>query len=398
VFGDHTRETKLIDFDFVVGAEGVKLLHPVSLFARYYFLALQWLPIKSRGYGRHYKLLRQSSLPLPPLAEQHRIVAKVDELMALCDRLEAAQSERESWRDRLAVAVHASLSNSSSSIPHSTFFINYLQRLTTKTEHIQQLRQTILNLAVRGKLVHQDPNDEPATLLLERLAADAKTYAHEHGIVWPKLEPIQEECIAFLAPSGWEWVRLSSLFKVITDGDHQPPPKTERGIAFLTIGNITTGRLDFANCRFVAKEYVESLPAYRKPNFGDILYTVVGATYGRPAYVDSEREFCVQRHIAILKPTDEVNVRFLCFLLASALVFEQATRSITGTAQPTIPLRPLRNFIVPLPPLAEQHRIVAKVDELMTLCDRLEAQLTTSQTESRRLLEAILHEALAPAA
>jgi type I restriction enzyme S subunit len=89
---------------------------------------------------------------------------------------------------------------------------------------------------------------------------------------------------------------------------------------------------------------------------------------------------------------------FLCRLLASPLVYEQATRGTTGIAQPTIPLRTLRNFLVPLPPLAEQHRIVARVDELMTLCDQLEAQLTTTQTESRRLLDAVVHEALAVSA
>ena len=113
--------------------------------------------------------------------------------------------------------------------------------------------------------------------------------------------------------------------------------------------------------------------------------------------VETDRAFCIQRHIAILKPTNESNVKYLRLLLASPLVYNQATRSLTGTAQPTIPLRPLRGFVVPLPPLAEQHRIVAKVEELMALCDRLEAQLTTTQTESRRLLEAVLHAALSPA-
>ena len=337
------------------------------------------------------------NFPLPPLAEQHRIVAKVDELMALCDRLEALQAEQESRRDRLAAASLHRLNNGADPDAfrdHARFYFNRLPRLTTRPEHIQQLRQTILNLAVRGQLASQDSNDESAALLLFHLTADAKAYALDQGIAPPNPEPITEEDIAFPAPSGWEWVRLSSLFKVITDGDHQPPPKSEDGIAFLTIGNITTGRLDFSNCRFVENEYLESLAVYRKPVYGDILYTVVGATYGRPVYVDSRRQFCVQRHIAILKPTDKMNVRFLCSLLASPLVYEQATRSTTGTAQPTIPLRPLRKFLVLLPPLAEQDRIVAKVEELMALCDRLEAQLTTAQTESRRLLEAVLHEAI----
>ncbi|MEX2453202.1 MAG: restriction endonuclease subunit S [Rhodospirillaceae bacterium] len=107
VFGDHTRETKLIDFDFVVGADGVKLLQPVCINPHYYFLALQWLPLDSRGYGRHFKLLKASALPLPPLAEQHRIVAKVDALMALCDRLEAALTNADTTRARLLEALLA---------------------------------------------------------------------------------------------------------------------------------------------------------------------------------------------------------------------------------------------------------------------------------------------------
>ena len=186
------------------------------------------------------------------------------------------------------------------------------------------------------------------------------------------------------------------MFKVITDGDHQPPPKADEGVAFLTIGNITTGRLDFAGCRLVPTAYFKSLAPYRRPAKGDILYTVVGATYGRPAVVQTDRDFCVQRHIAILKPVGEMDLDFLVWLLASPIVYSQATRSTTGTAQPTIALRPLRNFIVPIPPLAEQHRIVAKVDELMALCDRLEASLTTGADTRRRLLDALLAEALAP--
>lgn len=337
------------------------------------------------------------NFPLPPLAEQHRIVAKVDELMALCGQLETAQAERESRRDRLVASSLHRLNNGADADTfrdHARFYFNHLPRLTTKPEHIQQLRQTTLNLAVRGKLVPQDPNDEPAKVLLFKVEANAKDYALEQGIAPPNHDPVAEEDINFSPPSGWEWVRLASLFKVITDGDHQPPPKASDGIAFLTIGNVTTGKLDFTNCRFVGEEYWKSLSPYRRPASGDILYTVVGATYGRPVHVNTRRPFCVQRHIAILKPTDQMNVRFLCLLLASPLVYRQATRSTTGTAQPTIPLRPLRNFLVPLPPLAEQQRIVAKVDELMALCDKLEAQLTTTQTESRRLLEAVLHEAI----
>jgi type I restriction enzyme S subunit len=338
------------------------------------------------------------AFPLPPLAEQHRIVAKVDELMALCDRLEAAKAERENRRDSLSAASHHRLNNGANPEvlrKHAHFYLDHFPRITNRPKEIRQLRQTILNLAVRGHLVRQDPKDEPASFLSTRLEAEARTYAREQNIAPPKPEQIREENLPHRPPNGWIWTRLCSLFKVMTDGDHQPPPKTEEGIAFLTIGNITTGRLDFSNCRFVSESYLESVADYRKPSYGDILYTVVGATYGRPALVNTKRPFCVQRHIAILKPTNEVDTQFVYSLLASPLIYDQATRSTTGAAQPTVPLRPLRNFLVLLPPLAEQHRIVAKVNELMAVCDRLEAQLTTAQTESSRLLEAVLQRALA---
>jgi len=335
---------------------------------------------------------------VPPLAEQRRIVEKVDELMALCDKLEAAQTERESRRDRLVRASLTRLNqpddNATTFRDHARFTLDHLPRLVTRPEHVKELRQTILNLAVRGKLVPQDPNDEPAADLLHRVLADVRDYARENRLPSSKHDTVSQVAGTFPAPVNWEWTKLAALCRVVTDGDHLPPPKSDRGVAFLTIGNVTTGRLDFSNCRFVPPEYIEKLPVYRKPAFGDLLYTVVGATYGRPVLVDSQREFCVQRHIAILKPAVELNLRFLFLIMASPFIYDQATRSTTGTAQPTIALRPLRNFLIPLPPLAEQHRIVAKVDELMAVCDQLEAQLTTAQDGRGRLLEAVLHDAL----
>ncbi|MBK5968482.1 MULTISPECIES: restriction endonuclease subunit S [Thiorhodovibrio] len=357
--------------------------------------------------------------PLPPLPEQHRIVAKVDELMVLCDRLEAAQAKREQRRDLLVAASLRQLQDEESltqkregakkekeasrkklcafAPSREPIFLRDIPRLTTRPEHIKYLRQTILGLAVSGELVPQDQQEEPASSLLKQIANEIAAYATANGIVPTRPDHIAPVDMPFAAPLGWQWTRLCALFNVITDGDHQPPPRAESGIAFLTIGNVTTGRLDFAGCRFVPENYFRSLPMHRTPCKGDILYTVVGATFGRPAVVDTDRKFCVQRHIAILKPTASASLHFMAYLMASPLVYSQASNKTTGTAQPTIGLRPLRNFVVPLPPLAEQHRIVAKVDELMAICDQLEAQLDTTQTDSRRLLEAVLHEALASA-
>jgi type I restriction enzyme S subunit len=337
-------------------------------------------------------------IPLPPLAEQHRIVAKVDELMALCDQLEAARQQRVQCRERLGAATLQRL-NQPAEDPASyrqdaSFALQVLPSLTTTPAQIKQLRQTILSLAVRGKLVEQDPQDEPAGELLSKISQDLAAFTLQRrsrsevkSVLTPGDRP-------FTLPSEWRWVRLDELFRAITDGDHQPPPKASEGVSFLTIGNISGGTIDFKGCRFVSNEYFDSLDEIRTPEHGDILYTVVGATYGRPVIVTTKRPFCVQRHIAILKPSRLMNSGYLLQLLSSPFIYSQATSSLTGTAQPTVALRPLRSFLAPLPPLAEQHRIVAKVDELMALCDQLEQQLSQADQQRLRLLEAVLAEAL----
>ena len=127
----------------------------------------------------------------------------------------------------------------------------------------------------------------------------------------------------------------------------------------------------------------------------DLLYTLVGS-YGVPVIVRDDQPFCVQRHIGILRPSTLIDVNFLARAMESRFAFDQATAYATGIAQKTVPLSGLRKLSVPLPPLAEQHRIVAKVDGLMALCDRLEANLATADDTRSRLLEALLAEALSP--
>ncbi len=160
--------------------------------------------------------------PLPPIAEQHRIVAKVDEMMALCDRLEAAQAEWESRRDKLAAASLRRLNNGASADEfreHARFHLRHLPCLTTRSEHIQQLRQTILNLAVQGKLVPQDPNDEPACELLKRIQAEKVQLEKDGKIKKEKhLEGISSDAAPFAIPESWKWVRLGELTEVITKG------------------------------------------------------------------------------------------------------------------------------------------------------------------------------------
>jgi type I restriction enzyme, S subunit len=346
------------------------------------------------------KQIEDLSLPLPPLAEQHRIVAKVDELMALCDRLEASRAARETTRDRLTAASLARLNTPDPETfrDDARFVLDALPALTARPDQIKQLRQTILNLAVRGKLVPQDPNDEPASSLLKRIGAEKAELLRLGQL--KKIEPMANltgSAGELAVPTGWVITDLQSICTSVTDGDHLPPPKAEHGVPFLVIGNVRTGYIDFAETRFVPVDYFEALDPIRRPRDGDLLYTLVGS-YGIPVQVRDDRPFCVQRHIGILRPSRNLDVRYLACAMESQMVFGQATACATGIAQKTVPLSGLRRLTIPLPPLAEQHRIVAKVDELMTLCDRLETRLLDAAAVRSSLMGALLSEALLPSA
>lgn len=259
------------------------------------------------------------------------------------------------------------------------------EMISEAPDAVARLRRFVLDLAVRGKLVPQDPCEEPASELLKRIAREKgrllkageirKADAFVENVALPdNIHP----------PIGWNAVTLQSLCRSITDGDHLPPPKSEGGVPFLVIGNVRHQRIDFTGSRFVPNKYYEALDHSRRPRSGDLLYTLVGS-FGIPVLVRDDRPFCIQRHIGILRPVAEIDVFFLARLMESGLAFRQATACATGIAQKTVPLSGLRRFALPLPPLDEQRRIVAKVDELMALCDRLQTAQTAREATRDRL-------------
>ena len=337
------------------------------------------------------QLAMNQVVPLPPLAEQQRIAAKVDELMALCDRLEAAQVERESRRDRLVASSLNRLNNGADPDAfrdHARFYFNHLPRLTTKPEHIQQLRQTILNLAVRGKLVPQDPNDERAEKLTEPPAKKSKSQKGDRDA-------------PFELPATWQWMQLGQISELINgDRSKNYPNKAEyvrEGVAWINTGHIEPdGTLSTDSMHYITRKKFDSLRS-GKVRPGDLVYCLRGATLGKTAIITQFDEGAVASSLVIVRLSPAIDPRFAYQVLASPLGREQIFQFDNGSAQPNLSANNVKKYWIPIPPLAEQHRTVAKVDELMALCDKLEAQLTTTHTDSRRLLEAVLHEALAPA-
>jgi type I restriction enzyme S subunit len=193
---------------------------------------------------------------------------------------------------------------------------------------------------------------------------------------------------------GWDWVTLSEITTDITDGDHQPPPKSESGIPFITISNIDkqNRKVDFSNTFKVSSEYFEKLKVNRKPRKGDLLYTVTGS-YGIPVIVDHDMNFCFQRHIGLIRPNEGTNPKCLYYILLSRCLLNQADECATGTAQKTVSLGGLRRFSVPKIPKEEQEIIVAKLDIISEQISSLETIYRQKLAALKELKQSILQKA-----
>lgn len=183
-----------------------------------------------------------------------------------------------------------------------------------------------------------------------------------------------------ISMATWQEARLDDVCDSIFDGDHMPPPKADAGVPFIVISDVNTGYLSFNNTRFVPQEYYNSISDTRKPELGDVLYTLVGS-YGIPVVVDDEKDFCFQRHIALLKPSC-INSYYLWYQLQSPEFYKKASDIATGTAQQTVPIRGLRKLTIALPKDNEQEEIVCILDSLLFKEKRLKGN-------SERVLEQI---------
>ncbi len=282
--------------------------------------------------------------PLPPLAEQKRIVAKVDELMALCDQLEAQQQERQA---RHAALVQASLARfTTTPTPANLQFLFHPSYTVSPAD----LRKTILTLAVQGKLV-----------------------------------PCET--------SGWKSEVMKDVCVQITDGEHATPQRVQEGIPLATAKNIRDGFLDLTNTDFVAPATAEKCWKRCKPKDQDILMVCVGATTGRVCLVQNPPDMVLVRSVALIRSNSELIAPiFMDLFLRSPAGQSQIWGNVKQSAQPCLYLGKMSEIEIPLPPLAEQRRIVAKVDELMALVDDLETQLAASRTVAHNLLAALVRE------
>jgi type I restriction enzyme S subunit len=343
-----------------------------------------------------------ADVPVPIVAPA--VQKRVDELMALCDQLEAAQQERERRRDRLAAASLQRLNQPAADTPpetqreHARFHLHHLPHLTTRPEHIKAMRQTIFNLAVHGELVMQDSGEEPAPALLRRIAG-SRSQILAGGEARKKKPVALDGLVPMTLPLGWGVEALANLvdpLNTISYGVLVPGPEVQDGIPFVRVQDLALSGHPARPNKSIAPE-IESPYSRTRLKGGEVLLCVVGSIGKVGIAPMSWAGANIARAVCRVSPMPGVDTQYLLILFQSALVqgfFADSTRTL---AQPTLNVGLIEQLPVLVPPLAEQQRIVAKVDELMALCDQLEAQLTTTQTDSRRLLEAVLEAALAPA-
>ena len=238
----------------------------------------------------------------------------------------------------------------------------------------QALREKILDLAMRGKLIKQDPNDEPASVLLEKIKAEKAKLVKEGKIKKSKpLPEITDDEKPFDIPDSWEWVRLGDVALSINDGIHFKPNYVKNGIKFVTAKNISSGKLDLSKTDYISKEDYDEFAKKVSPALGDLLLSKDG-TIGAAAINESKEEFGLLSSIAVVKTNKKhVSNYYLSYVIKSSIIQQQIKKNIRGITYRHWNLKRINTTYIPLPPLSEQKRIAAKIAQLFALLRKVES-------------------------
>lgn len=350
----------------------------------------------SAGQKRVPKSYFESNpLPIPPLLEQHRIVQKVDELMLLCDQLEQQTETSIDAQTTLVEVLLSTLTNSTDADELAQNWVRiaeHFDTLFTTEQSIEALKQTILQLAVMGKLVPQNSEDEPASVLLERIISEKAELVKQGKLRKTKpLPDIHQDEEPFSLPDGWIFTRLGNIGVCVTG----KTPSTSNASFFNgDIPFVGPGQITIDGDVTPPEKTLTELGLERSSEAleGDILMVCIGGSIGKSAI--SNRRVGFNQQINAIRPI-LTNHNFLLFSMLTNSFQRELISKSSGSATPIINRSKWEALPLQLPPLDEQHRIVAKVDELMAICDQLKGQLQQSQQTQVYLTDALVDNALA---
>ena len=397
-----------------IASTAFAVIHPFCLMPSRYFLYFFRSPVfiryvESVQMGIAYPAINDSQffsglISLPPLPEQHRIVAKVDELMTLCDQLETQHINAAAAHEKLVSHLLGTLTQSHSADDFSANWQRiamHFDTLFTTEASIDALKQTLLQLALMGKLVPQDPDDEPASELLQRIQTEKAKLIAEGKIKKDKpLPPITDEEKPFELPQGWEWVRLDELTNLITKGSS---PKWQgvnytdnrEDVMFITSENVGSYSLLLNAPKYVEKKFNEIEPRSILAR-GDFLMNIVGASIGRTAVYNFDVLANINQAVCLIRiSTLNLLSAFLLHFFNSETCLGYMFDKQVDNARPNLSMGNIAKFLIPIPPLAEQHRIVAKVDQLMALCNQLKSRIAQAGQLQKKLADVVIEQAIA---
>ncbi len=339
--------------------------------------------------------LRPLPFPLPSEAEQSRIVTRVEELMQLCDALEASGQLEAQQHAQLAGTLLGTLTQSET--PEA--LANNWQRIAThfdvlldRPEAVDALEQTILQLAVRGLLVPQDPTDEPASALLQKIRTEKDHLIAQGKIKRDKpLLHITDEEKPFELPQGWEWVRIGQLAE-IKGGKRLPAGHTfseqKTPHAYIQVTNMKQGTVVTENLKYLKPDTFMGIKNY---TIGmDDLYITIAGTIGQVGMVPKECHLMNLTENAAKIVFSKLNKEWLLTVLNSQICQHQFADKTYQQAQPKLALHRIGDALLPLPPLAEQSRMVSRVNELRDLCANLRQCLKRTQSVQSHLADALV--------
>lgn len=341
---------------------------PDEVTLRFTYLLFLTLGLDELGKGIKPGLSRNEAyvLPvsIPPLAEQHRIVAKVDELMALCDRLETRQSDAQAAHARLVDELLGSLLQARDAEDFAECWGRVKDNfdvLFTTEQSVNRLKQAVMQSAVTGKFSQSQ---------------------------------VSQKNQGAARQEKWEIKELSQVASEIVDCPHSTPKWTPDGELCVRTSQFKPGHLDLTVCKYVSASTYDERISRLQPMAGDILYSREGGILGVACRIPPNTKLCLGQRMMLIRPGSDVFGEYLELVLNAPLITDLAKSQTTGGAAPRINVSSVKKYPIPVPPLAEQHRIVAKVDEFMALCDRVKAKIAQTQALNERLAGTLVERAV----